>query len=95
LSTAREDRHFDNLGYPYSEKLVRRDGKPLDHGVPRELVETGMWDDWSYEDKEDIRVIDLGEAFTRGAEPKELHVPRVLQAPEMILTASFDYRVDL
>jgi hypothetical protein len=54
-----------------------------------------MWDDWSFEEKEDIRVIDLGEAFTRGAEPKELHVPRVLQAPEMILIDSFDYRVDL
>jgi serine/threonine-protein kinase SRPK3 len=63
--------------------------------MPEQLVEKGGWDDWIDEDTEDVRVIDLGEAFPHGAEPANLAEPGGLQVPEKIFTGRFDYRVDL
>jgi len=59
------------------------------------LVEKAGWNDWIDEDDEDVRVVDLGEAFPHGAELINLAEPADLQAPEKILTGNFDYRVDL
>ncbi|KAK9369387.1 kinase-like domain-containing protein [Lipomyces kononenkoae] len=47
------------------------------------------------DDDEDLRIIDLGEAFLQGAEPTTLAQPGSLQAPETIFTDSFDYRLHL
>ncbi|KAL4870576.1 hypothetical protein BDV12DRAFT_184391 [Aspergillus spectabilis] len=49
-----------------------------------ELAPTG-WDEWVDEDKEDIRILDFGEAFLQGREPKKLAQPGNLQVPETIL----------
>lgn len=75
--------------------MVRLDGEPLDLGLPRHLVEKAGWGGWDYEDDEDIRLIDFGEAFVRGSEPDALAQPGDLNAPETILTDHFDYRVDV
>ena len=83
------------LGAPESEELARLDGKPLDNGIPNQLVKAAGWDEWIDEDDEDLRIIDLGESFLQGAEPKTLAQPGCLQAPETIFTDSFDYRLDL
>jgi len=83
------------LGAPESEELARLDGKPLDNGLPNQLVKAAGWDEWIDEDDEDLRIIDLGESFLQGAETKTLAQPRCLQAPETIFTDSFDYRLDL
>ena len=77
------------------EELARLDGKLLDNGLPNQLVKVTGWDKWVDEDIEDLRIIDLGESFLQGAEPKRLAQPVDLQAPEIIFTDSFDYRVDL
>ena len=53
------------------------------------------WVGWPDEDDEDIRVIDLGEAFLQDAVPERLAQPGGLQAPETIFTGRFDYRLDL
>lgn len=63
--------------------------------MPEQLVEKGGWDDWIDEDTEDVRVIDLGEAFPHGVQPASLAEPGGLQVPEKIFTGRFDYRVDL
>lgn len=86
---------FEIIGTPKYEKLVRLDGKPLSPGMPGQLIEKANWDVWVDEDEEDVRIIDLGEAFAHGAEPKRLAEPGDLQVPEIIFTGSFDYRVDL
>lgn len=86
---------FRTLGTPKSEELAYCDDRPLPLGIPGQLVEKGGWDDWIDEDTEDVRVIDLGEAFLHGAEPATLAEPGDLQAPEIIFTGHFDYRVDL
>jgi len=86
---------FEVTGAPQVEELVRIDGKPLDKGLPNQLVRTVSWDDWIDEDDEDLRIIDLGEAFLQGAEPKKIPQPGPLRAPETIFMDSFDYRLDL
>jgi serine/threonine-protein kinase SRPK3 len=83
------------LGVPELEELARLDGKPLDNGLPNQLVKAAGWDEWIDEDDEDLRIIDLGESFLQGAEPETLAQPGCLQAPETIFTDSFDYRLDL
>jgi len=90
-----ENEFLKVLGSPELEELARLDGKPLDNGLPNQLVKAAGWDEWIDEDDEDLRIIDLGESFLQGAEPKMLAQPGCLQAPETIFTDSFDYRLDL
>ena len=86
---------FDVLGAPESEELTRLDGKPPEHSLPRQLVKTAGWENWTDEDEEDLRIIDFGEAFLQGVEPTRLAQPDTLRAPEIIFTDHFDCKVDL
>ncbi|GFF78035.1 protein kinase dsk1 [Aspergillus lentulus] len=95
LSNVAEEDLFEVLGLPETEQLVRLDGKPLDKGLPKHMVKAAEWDEWVDEDEEDLRVLDLGEGFFQGHEPKTLSQPGQLQAPETIFGNSFDHRVDL
>jgi serine/threonine-protein kinase SRPK3 len=95
LSKSAEKDLFEVIGVPQTEPLARQDGKPLAKGLPNQLVQAASWLNWDDEDDEDLRIIDLGEAFRKGAEPRELAQPGSLRAPETIFTNRFDYRVDL
>jgi len=98
LSRLSEEELFEALGPPNPEKLARLDGKPLGQGIPTELVESALWTGWPLDDEEDdenIRIIDLGEAFDNNAAPKTLAQPGGLQAPESIFIGKFDYKHDL
>lgn len=98
LSHVSEQELFEILGPLESEAVTREDGKPLGKGVPSQLVRSAQWYGWpddKYEDDEDIRIIDLGEAFVQDAVPEKLAQPGDLQAPETIFTDRFDYRLDL
>lgn len=86
---------FAVLGSPEVEELARLDGKPLDNSLPKQLVKSAEWETWVDEDEEDIRILDFGEAFLQGNEPKVLAQPGQLRVPELIFTDCFDYRVDL
>ncbi|KAK3296451.1 kinase-like domain-containing protein [Chaetomium fimeti] len=95
LATLSLDDLLKVIGAPKTEKLVRRDGEPLAPGLPEQLVQEARWDDWSDEDEEDIRLIDLGESFPHATPPAKLAEPWGLQSPEGIFTGKFDHRVDL
>ena len=90
-----EESLFTVLGRPESSELARLDGKALSKSLPSQLVRAVSWDDWIDEDEEDLRIIDLGEAFLQGRYSKKLDQPSSLQAPETIFTGSFDSRLDL
>ena len=75
--------------------MTRRDGEPLDKGVPGQLVKATDWNNWIDEDDEDLRIFDLGEAFLKGEEPEKLAQPSHLRAPETIFMDSCDSRLDL
>ena len=95
MSQATKEDIFDVLGGPETEELIRLDGKPLKNSLPKQLVKTAGWDNWTDEDEENLRVIDFGEAFLQGTEPRMLAQPDTMRAPETIFTVKFDYRVDL
>lgn len=98
LSHLSEEELLETLGPPNPENLARLDGKPLGQGIPTQLVESAQWTGWPLDDDEDdenIRIIDLGEAFDANAVPKTLAQPGGLQAPEFIFTDKFDYQQDL
>jgi serine/threonine-protein kinase SRPK3 len=95
LSKLSKESLFKVLGTPKSAELARLDGKPLDKGLPKQLVKSASWDDWIDEYDEDLRLLDLGEAFRQGAEPTTLAQPSNLRAPETIFTDTVDYRIDL
>lgn len=95
LSNAAEKDLFEVLGLPETEELVRLDGKPLETGLPKYLVKPAGWDEWIDEDEEDLRILDFGEGFLQGDEPKTLAQPGQLQVPETIFGDRFDHRVDL
>ncbi len=95
LSELTPESMLEVIGEPKSENLVRRDGEALAPGMPEQLVKANGWDDWIDENEEDVRLIDLGEAFPHGAAPAELAEPSELRVPEKIFTGKFDYRIDL
>lgn len=103
LSRLSREKLFDALGSPDAEELTRLDGKPLGRGIPKQLVESTQWPGWpldeededEYDDDDNIRVIDFGEAFTQDTAPDKLAQPGSLQAPETIFTGKCDYRQDL
>jgi serine/threonine-protein kinase SRPK3 len=90
-----EEALFEVLGTPEPDELVRYDGKPLDEGMASQLVKAASWEGWIEEDHEDLRILDLGEAFLKGTEPERLSQPPHLRAPETIFMDSFDSRHDL
>jgi serine/threonine-protein kinase SRPK3 len=95
LSTVTKKALFEVLGPPELEQVTRCDGMPLEDSVPEYLVESARWDDWVDEDKEDIRITDIGQSFLQGAEPKILISPGHLRVPEAVFGDTFDHRVDL
>lgn len=103
LSRLSEEELLLALGAPETDFLTRADGKPLEKGVPTQLVESAQWTGWPLNENEDecededdnIRIIDLGEAFDENARPEKLAQPGGLQAPETIFTGRLDYRQDL
>ncbi|KAJ6027408.1 uncharacterized protein N7446_003998 [Penicillium canescens] len=95
LSNVTEEELFNVLGFPEIEPLARIDGMPLENGLPNQLIGAAEWVEWIDEDDEDIRLLDIGESFLQGEEPKKLAQPGTLRVPETIFMDRFDYRVDL
>ena len=95
MSQATKEDLFEVLGRPEVENLVRLDGQPIKDSLPKQMVNVASWKAWFEEYDEDLRVIDLGEAFMHGAEPEKLAQPDALRVPESIFTDTLDYRSDL
>jgi hypothetical protein len=95
LSNATEEELFDVLGSPEIEPLARVDGAPLENGLPTQVIGAADWVEWIDEDDEEIRLLDIGESFFQGQEPKTLAQPSTLKVPETIFMDRFDFRVDL
>jgi serine/threonine-protein kinase SRPK3 len=95
LSKTTKGKLFDVLGPPRTEILTRIDGQVLEDGLPSQLVEAAGWDDWTEESTEDLRIIDLGEAFRKDGSTRRLRQPPAMRPPEAIFLGGCDYRVDL
>ena len=95
MSQATKEDLFKVLGQPEVEGLVRLDGQPIKDSLPKQLVNVAAWENWIEEYEEDLRVIDLGEAFKHGEAPEYSAQPHALLVPESIFTDTVDYRLDL
>lgn len=98
MSGASEAKLFEMLGDSKTDALVRLDGEPLGQGVPSYLVKSAEWIGWPADDDDDdeeVRIIGLGQVFHHSTVPEKLAQRNDGQAPEIIFTGRFDYRVDL
>ncbi|OQE29109.1 hypothetical protein PENFLA_c004G08914 [Penicillium flavigenum] len=86
---------FEILGSPQAVPLERRDGMLLDHGLPKELIETAKWPGYAESISDSARLIGFGKSFLRGEEPDNLKQPVHLRCPESIMGFKVDYRLDL
>lgn len=99
MSRLSKEKLFEALGPPQPKEVTQLDGNPPQQGIPTEVVQSAQWTGWPLDEDDDedenIRLIDLGEAFHKDIIPKKLAQPADMQAPETILTDRFDYRQDL
>ncbi|KAG6035965.1 hypothetical protein E4U41_005881 [Claviceps citrina] len=94
IGSLSEDELLHLMEPPETNESIRQGG--IDEiPVSTPLVRTADWYEWIDDDREDIRVIDWGEAFKHGQVPDRLNQPKVLRAPETMFAGPFDHRVDL
>jgi hypothetical protein len=93
LSNVTEEELFDVLGFNWA--AGPHWWHAFGNGLPTQLVGAAEWAEWIDEDDEEIRLLDIGESFLQGEEPKTLAQPGTLRAPETIFMDRFDFRVDL
>ena len=84
---------FEVLGSSESAESARLDGTPSSKALLSQSVKAADCVDWIGEDDEDLRIMDLREAFLQEAVIKELARPGSLQAPETDFPSTFDHRL--
>ncbi|KAM3542192.1 hypothetical protein ARSEF1564_004859 [Beauveria bassiana] len=95
LASLSEQALLDVIGLPEPAELLNADGSaPVPH-LPRQLVGTARWDDWTDECEEDICLVDFGESFRLEAVTDALAQTIDLRVPETLFGTEFNYKVDL
>ncbi|KJX98771.1 protein kinase [Zymoseptoria brevis] len=83
-------------GAPETVPVVRKDGQPIEAGIPPYLVARGIRKDDLVVDTVNIKIVDFGGAFIQSTTADEIHTPLVVRAPEAIFhDQCVDTRVDL
>jgi serine/threonine-protein kinase SRPK3 len=96
LHTLTEADLLQKLRSPELGAVTRKDGKPLEVGVPAYLVRpTSYPPDTSLSSRTQLKIIDFGESFSNNDVPGTLHTPLCVRAPEVVFGERLDYRVDL
>ncbi|KAK8154048.1 kinase-like domain-containing protein [Phyllosticta citrichinensis] len=97
-----EEEFCEALGGINTSELLRLDGKPLDPGIPKYIVEPARFPESLDMPLRPIKIIDFGEAFLSNEKPPErLNVERIatvqaiVQAPEVTFGDPLDHRMDL
>ena len=90
-----EEEFFQKLGNPETGLIRRKDGKPLEPGMPKYLVRPTSYPADLSVLSYPIKIVDFGESFLDNDTHDKLHTPLPVRAPEIIFGEKFDYRVDL
>jgi serine/threonine-protein kinase SRPK3 len=80
---------------PETSAVVRKDGKPLEPGMPAYLVEPTSYPVNMSSQHQQIKIIDFGQSFSNDDTPETLHTPLCVRAPEVIFGDKLDYYADL
>lgn len=86
---------LEKLGNPQIGHITRKDGKPLEPGMPPYLVEPASYPVKTFFSQPQFKIIDFGGSFSGDDIPETLHTPLAVRAPEIIFMERLDYRVDL
>lgn len=86
---------YQVLGRPVTAEVARPNGDPINTNVPRYLVLPTTFPALDLDSAFQVKLADLGEAFTEYDRPASLHCPLVFRAPETIFSDTWDYRVDI
>jgi len=95
LHTLTEAELLQKLRSPEVGAVTRKDGKPLEPGLPAYLVRPTSYPADVSLSQQQIKIIDFGESFSNNDIPETLHTPLCVRAPEVIFGEKLDYRVDL
>ncbi|KAF2875293.1 kinase-like domain-containing protein [Massariosphaeria phaeospora] len=95
LHTLTEAELLQKLRSPEIGVVTRKDGKPLEPGLPAYLVRPTSYPADVSLSQQQIKIIDFGESFSKNDVPETLHTPLCVRAPEAIFGEKLDYRVDL
>ncbi|KAI1130091.1 kinase-like domain-containing protein [Nemania abortiva] len=86
---------FDATGGDPVTADYTSDQIPWTPELPKHMVQYTLWPRWYESADEDIRLIDVGEAFPVGSTVTEIAQPWNVRSPETFFIGSFDYRHDL
>jgi serine/threonine-protein kinase SRPK3 len=95
LHTLTETELLQKLQSPEIAPVVRKDGAPLETGVPAYLVRPTSYPADVSLRQQQIKIIDFGESFLSDDLPETLHTPLCVRAPEVMFGEKLDHRVDL
>ncbi|EJP68107.1 serine protein kinase [Beauveria bassiana ARSEF 2860] len=95
LASLSEQAPLDVIGLPETAELLNANGSAAGPHLPRQLVGTARWDDWTNECEDDICLVDFGESFRLEAVPDALAQPIDLRVPETLFGTEFNYKFDL
>ncbi|KAK2762319.1 hypothetical protein FQN54_001329 [Arachnomyces sp. PD_36] len=90
----KENDVYQMLGKPVTAEVTRLDGDPTGVEVPKYLIEPTTFPAPTLDSEFQVKLTDLGEAFTEDIKPVSLHCPLVFRPPEVIFNDTWDHRVD-
>ena len=86
---------FQKLGSPKIGAVTRKDGNPLEPGVPEYLVWSTSYPVDLSLPQQQIKIVDFGQSFSGKDIPETIRTPLCVRAPEVFFGEKLDYRVDL
>ncbi|KAF2083216.1 kinase-like protein [Saccharata proteae CBS 121410] len=90
-----EEEFFARFTYPATGSITRKDGAPLNKGMPEYLVWPMRFRAKDINTAASVKLVDFGESFLADNKPPSLNTPKVLCAPELIFKDEWDYYVDI
>ncbi|KAK4672134.1 hypothetical protein QC763_100420 [Podospora pseudopauciseta] len=95
LEVASPEVIIKDLGPPQTGKIARKDGGPLEPGMPEYLVEPAEFNPKIYPHLREVRLIDFGESFFLSDLPSEISTPMSLHPPELVFQRGLSRAVDI
>ncbi|KAL9624169.1 MAG: hypothetical protein Q9160_001691 [Pyrenula sp. 1 TL-2023] len=86
---------MEELGTPQRGTISRKDGKPLEKGIPEYLVKPVEYEPKTVKHLHDIQLVDFGESFFISSPPSSVFTPISLHPPELVFRRNLTEAVDI
>ncbi|CAI6230404.1 unnamed protein product [Periconia digitata] len=88
-------KQIEGLGAPMTGEVSRKDGSPLEEGIPKYLVEPVEYNSKQRTHIDEIQLVDFGESFFILTPQKSLYTPLSMHPPELVFRHTLSKAVDL